>query len=238
MNNSPAFQFYPKDYLGSMKVRLMTPEERGGYVDLLCHAWLDDKCSLPDDDTVLATLSGLGERWFDVKDKIRPCFRKRGKRLISTRLKQERKKQKEWHEKSRLGGMKSGEVRRNKALELKGGSQMVQTKDEPNTNSSVCSLQSSSSSTSPKKIKAIKHKYGEYKNILLADKDYEQLTKRFGEEKRDYWIKEVDEGIELKGYKYKSHYMAILKWAKNTNQSNSVSSLAQQIKEAHDGQDN
>ena len=26
-------------------------------------------------------------------------------------------------------------------------------------------------------------------------------------------IKTLDEGIELKGYKYKSHYLAILKWA-------------------------
>jgi hypothetical protein len=26
------------------------------------------------------------------------------------------------------------------------------------------------------------------------------------------WIKELDEGIELKGYVYKSHYLAIKRW--------------------------
>ncbi len=58
-----------------------------------------------------------------------------------------------------------------------------------------------------------KHKYGEYKNVLLTDEELEKLKDRFfdWEEK----ISQLDEGIELKGYKYKSHYLAILKWASN-----------------------
>ena len=32
------------------------------------------------------------------------------------------------------------------------------------------------------------------------------------------WIKELDEGIERKGYKYKSHYLAILKWDEKEKQ--------------------
>jgi len=55
-----------------------------------------------------------------------------------------------------------------------------------------------------------KKKYGEYKNILLTDDEYTKLEDKV--DNRDYWIKEVDEGIELKGYTYKSHYLAILRW--------------------------
>lgn len=58
--------------------------------------------------------------------------------------------------------------------------------------------------------KNIKHKYGEYKNILLTDDQYNNLTTKV--DNREKWIKKVDEGIELKGYKYKNHYLAILKW--------------------------
>ena len=63
----------------------------------------------------------------------------------------------------------------------------------------------------------IKHKYGEYKNILLTDEEKEKLKKKFGKDGAIKKIQQMDEGIELKGYKYKSHYLAILKWAKNEN---------------------
>ena len=61
-----------------------------------------------------------------------------------------------------------------------------------------------------------KHKYGEYKNVLLTDDEVEKLKAKFPDwEKR---IETLSQGIELKGYKYKSHYLAILKWAeRDTN---------------------
>ena len=56
-----------------------------------------------------------------------------------------------------------------------------------------------------------KHKYGEYKNVLLTDDEVEKLKAKFPDwEKR---IETLSQGIELKGYKYKNHYLAILKWA-------------------------
>ena len=58
--------------------------------------------------------------------------------------------------------------------------------------------------------KETKHKYGEYQNVLLTDKELEKL-------KQDYpnyeeLIKHLDEYIAMKGYKAKSHYLAIKKW--------------------------
>lgn len=57
----------------------------------------------------------------------------------------------------------------------------------------------------------VKHKYGEYKNVLLTDGEVEKLKKKYGGN-INQCIRNLDEGIEQKGYKYKSHYLTILKW--------------------------
>jgi hypothetical protein len=57
----------------------------------------------------------------------------------------------------------------------------------------------------------IKHKYGEYKNVLLSDSDIEKLKAKFSDWQER--IETLSKGIELKGYKYKNHYLAILEWA-------------------------
>ena len=58
----------------------------------------------------------------------------------------------------------------------------------------------------------IKHKYGEYKHVLLTDKQYEDLKDKVDD--REKWIRIMDESIEEKGNKYniKNFYLAILKW--------------------------
>lgn len=58
--------------------------------------------------------------------------------------------------------------------------------------------------------KASKHKYGVYQHVLLKDEELQTL-------KKDYpnWeelINYLDEYIEMKGYKAKSHYLCIRKW--------------------------
>ena len=58
--------------------------------------------------------------------------------------------------------------------------------------------------------KETKKKYGEYKHVMLKDSELEKL-------KNDYpnyeeLITYLDEYIEMKGYKAKSHYLAIKKW--------------------------
>ena len=64
-----------------------------------------------------------------------------------------------------------------------------------------------------------KHKYGTYQHVLLTDKQYEQLKKDYSNYEK--LIQELDEGIELKGYKYKNHYLAIKKWSERDNSNNS-----------------
>lgn len=66
-----------------------------------------------------------------------------------------------------------------------------------------------------KKEKFPKHKFGEYKNVLLTDQEFIKLADEWGEQERDRMIEVFSEGLALKGYKYKSHYLAIRKWRKN-----------------------
>ena len=55
-----------------------------------------------------------------------------------------------------------------------------------------------------------KHKYGEYKNVLLKDKELQTLQKDYPN--WEILIKYLDEYIEMKGYKAKSHYLCIKNW--------------------------
>ena len=57
---------------------------------------------------------------------------------------------------------------------------------------------------------------GEYKNVLLSDNQYSKLLEDWEQEKLDFMIQKLDEGIQLKAYKYKDHNLAIRKWEKET----------------------
>lgn len=88
---------------------------------------------------------------------------------------------------------------------------------------------SQETTTHSKTSKEPKHKYGVYKNILLTDKELQKLKEEF-----DNWeevINYVDEAIEMKGYKYKSHYLAIRKWFKDKDRANSIASGSKQRKD-------
>lgn len=62
------------------------------------------------------------------------------------------------------------------------------------------------------KKESVKKKFGEYQNVLLTEKEYQSLNSDFPNTPE--LIKFLDEYIEMKGYKAKSHYLAIRKWVK------------------------
>lgn len=74
-----------------------------------------------------------------------------------------------------------------------------------------------------KESKVIKNTYGEYKNVKLTEKEYLKLSADF--KNIDNIIKFFDEYIEEKGYKSKSHNLAIRRWVvkavEENNQRNS-----------------
>ena len=138
---SPAFQFYPSDYTSSQRVRLLTLEEEGAYINLLCSCWLHG--SIPADAEMAARLIGKGAST-TLATTVLTMFIPSSEpgRMVHERLEAERNKQADWRAKSSAGGKKSAENR-------KGGSRVVQPPLENGTNqtstlqSSVFSLQSS-----------------------------------------------------------------------------------------------
>lgn len=66
--------------------------------------------------------------------------------------------------------------------------------------------------STPKKDKPVKHKYGEYQHVLLTDEECKKLSDEYGADIYQKTITFLDEYIEMKGYKAKSHYLAIRKW--------------------------
>ena len=144
----PSFQFYANDWLSSPKIILMTPSQEGAYIRLLCYAWADPNCSLPDDDDALAQLSRLGEEWFRGSGTVlRQCFIAHPKltgRLINVRLAESRKHANNWSAKSSIGGINSAKA---KAFKRHDGPTTLQ----PSGNQLVgqwCNSSSSSSSSS------------------------------------------------------------------------------------------
>jgi len=60
--------------------------------------------------------------------------------------------------------------------------------------------------------KPTKHKYGEYKNVLLTDEELDKLKNEFPDYEQK--IENLSSYIESKGAKYKSHLATIRNWAK------------------------
>jgi uncharacterized protein YdaU (DUF1376 family) len=123
---APAFQFYPTDYIASQRVQMLTLEEEGAYIRLLCYCWQHG--SIPSDIDQLTRLIGKGGST-TVARVVAAMFQPSadGERLLHDRLEQERTKQQLWREKSAEGGRKSSDKR-------KGGSTTLQPPHQPKGN--------------------------------------------------------------------------------------------------------
>lgn len=139
---SPAFQFYPKDWLTDINIIMMEPEERGLYIWALCHDWLED--GLTEEQLTRLCKYSKGTSTL-VQERFVPHPTKLGK-FTNRRLLKERQNQAEWSDKCRKGGINSGKSR---ASALKGSSQIVPTKPEVKGNTSSSSSSSSSISKNP-----------------------------------------------------------------------------------------
>lgn len=90
-HHRPAFQFYPADFLADAAVVAMTMQERGVYITLLCHQWIEG--SIPADPAIIGRLVHLEpevmrEVWASVSPKFQPTDIPG--RLANARLERER----------------------------------------------------------------------------------------------------------------------------------------------------
>ena len=65
--------------------------------------------------------------------------------------------------------------------------------------------------------KLYKRKHGQFQNVLLTDDEYQKLKDKFNH-RTDEIIEGLSLGIESKGYKYQSHYAAILNWQRRAGE--------------------
>jgi uncharacterized protein YdaU (DUF1376 family) len=91
---SPAFQFYPGDFLSDRNVVVMSMHERGLYITLICHAW---QSPLPADPVELSRICGVPLTSFrKFWPAVSKCFRDVDGQLVHPRLERERGKQQEY----------------------------------------------------------------------------------------------------------------------------------------------
>lgn len=142
MTKSPAFQFYPKDWLSSLNITLMTAEQEGAYLRLLCYCWDSGDCSLPNDDEQLIKMSRVSKGGWEM---VRKCFIPHPEKegfLTNKRMLEELEQQRSWKVKSSIGGKKSAQKRAENKEHSKGGWEMVATKSNPATASATASATS------------------------------------------------------------------------------------------------
>ena len=205
---NPAILLYTADFL--IGTASFTDEEVGQYARALFYQHQENGY-LSDDFINRMFPTGL---FPVVKSKFKQCE----KGLYNERMKEEIDRRNRYSLSRSKNKRSKGKPLSNKRVTLKSydvekSGKFQQHMETENENKSL-SLSLSLKEPSNKKIK---HKYGEYKHVLLTDEEKEKLKKKFGKEGTIKKIQQMDEGIELKGYKYKSHYLAILKWAKNEN---------------------
>lgn len=192
MAKDPAFLFYSADFIvGTYE---MTDEQVGRYIRLMC---LQHQKGHLSESVVLSVMGGEID-----KEVIGKLKRDDDGLYYNERLDEETNKRRKYSE-SRAKNRKGGAVSKSHDNHM---SNICNSYDEHMVNENV------NVNETNKKIVKVKHKHGEYNNVLLSDEDLEKLKAEFTDwEER---IERLSEYIESKGAKYKSHLATIRSWAR------------------------
>jgi uncharacterized protein YdaU (DUF1376 family) len=159
-SKAPAFQFYPNDFLSDANVIVMSMQERGCYITLICVCW--QQGSLPSDTDQLARFCALPVPTFrKLWPAVEKCFRASGAdRLVHPRLEKERKKQREFRKLQSDKGKASAASRRATTVQPRFNSGSTEGQPDtgspvqPKPNSSFSSSSSSSDSSQHERVRA------------------------------------------------------------------------------------
>ena len=115
VEKAPAFQFYARDWLSDLRLRLLDHEAKGMLVDLLCHQWLEGH--LPSDDKSIARLLGVSTRkWRATRSRLECHFQLNGNGLMfNPRLSEQREAVVGRHKERVNAGRKGGLARASSA---------------------------------------------------------------------------------------------------------------------------
>jgi hypothetical protein len=112
MKKTSTFKFCPQNWLSNPNILAMNSSQKGGYINLICLIWMDDYCSIKDDDDTLLALSGLGKESSKLDlFLIKKCLDKHPNKvgfLTSISMLEERRKQAVIRKKLIQAGRRSG----------------------------------------------------------------------------------------------------------------------------------
>jgi uncharacterized protein YdaU (DUF1376 family) len=101
---APAFQFYPKQWLGDDKILLMSWDARAMHMHLMCIAWQQEPpCTLPNDDDLIRQWIGNPKDWPRLKTQIFRAWKLDGDRWIQSGLLTEFNKQAAFRDSRKAG---------------------------------------------------------------------------------------------------------------------------------------
>lgn len=223
MSKSPAFQFYPLDFMGDINVKLMPLHVRGAYMMLLCHEWIEG--GLPDDDNALSILSELGVQWEEHKEKILKCFQKKRGFFVHPRLEFERKKQKENRDRKKEAGKTGAKVRWGRENQEIAGAIVLpcDCHDSANAIAIAKDSSSSSSSTSVKEHSNQEEDYSQIPPTVISEIEelcreatggfFPQCLDAAIERGNDAILGALDQACQLRKDKGKPVGWGFIKWA-------------------------
>lgn len=111
-NKAPSFHMYAGDFLSDMNVRLMTMAQRGMYITLLLHEWIEG--SLPSSLPHLRILCDNHPDFDSDWKEISHCFYDEDGRTYNSRLEKERKQMNEYRDRQSDSGKMGAKARWNK----------------------------------------------------------------------------------------------------------------------------
>lgn len=131
---SPAFQFYPRDWLSDPNITELSYEQEGWYIHLICYCWLEG--DIPEDPASVLRILGirshdideleecellarLNKRNDDIAELLSICFTASSKkgRLVHPRIEKERKAQEARRRERSESGKRGGKASAKKRLE-------------------------------------------------------------------------------------------------------------------------
>ena len=117
-------------------------------------------------------------------------------------------------ESGRKGGSKPKQTEAS-GKQIEANSKQTEANDKQTEANANANVNANVNANAKEKKAAPKHKHGRYGHVLLTDTEYLTLKTAYGEQQAEAAIEYLDEYTEMKGYKAKSHYLAIRKWVFN-----------------------
>ena len=161
LEKSPAFQFYPADFLADGAVQLMNAEEIGVHILLMCYAWREskDQCSLPNDINKFACWGRVSEKKFKkISKKVFCAWEVAEDKILQKGLQKQALAQNKRRKKLAKNGRKGGLAKRKSALKNEASAKQEESKSSakkkqmPSPSSSTASSSSTSINSSKEEL--------------------------------------------------------------------------------------